>query len=156
MTQEWADCSRNNRARSENPSCIAPPSQVPKGRNNQEPGTEVPGTGTDQDESRKGRHSPTRNPCLLKASSHERVDSENSVPSLSGLVFGYMGSRHFRAGLLIVPSLRDLARRCNAAWIRQARAVCADSRATCSVLNYGTNSEGSMCRRFTACNAIPE
>jgi hypothetical protein len=40
------------------------------------------------------------------------VDLEqwHSVPSLTGLVLVCIGSRHFRAGLLLVTSLRDLAR----------------------------------------------
>jgi hypothetical protein len=44
--------------------------------------------------------------------------SDCAVPS--GLIVSVYDSRHFRAGLLIVPSLRDLARWCDAAWICQA------------------------------------
>jgi hypothetical protein len=66
----------------------------------------------------QGRHNPasnyscTQNPSLFKTSSHEMADLEScySVPSLAGLYHFVNDSRHFRAGLLIVPSLRDWCR----------------------------------------------
>ena len=92
--------SAQNSVRLADPNSTAPLCQVPKGRNNQEPGTGVPGTDTNQDESRKGRHIATRNPCLFKGSWLRK----KCVPSLSGLDHFAKPTRHSRAGLLIVPS----------------------------------------------------
>jgi hypothetical protein len=102
IAQEWAGCSTNRRIR--RPfgefNLYRTTTPVPQGRNNQEPGTEVPGIRYKTDESRQGRH---------------RYPKCHSVPSLSGLDHFVRPTRHFRAGLLIVPSLRDLVQWCNTA-----------------------------------------
>jgi hypothetical protein len=92
--------------------------QVPQGRNKQEPGTEVPGTDTNQDESRQGRHrraslqiSSFVFGCLKRHGFRVQESPDVGVcrpcrDSSSSL----SDSRHFLAGLQIVTSLRDLVR----------------------------------------------
>jgi hypothetical protein len=113
-----------------NPSCIALLSQSRRDGTIKSPARECRESDTKTDESRQGRHNSTSDAPhaeskLFKASSHERADWDQcrSVPSLSGLDQFGKPTRHSRAGLLIVPSLRDSARWCDAAWICQADAV---------------------------------
>jgi hypothetical protein len=100
------------------------------------------------DESRQGRHNPTsdypgaRNPSLFKPCSHES-GGFGSMPFCAvpaGLDHFSRATRHFRAGLLIVPSLRDLAQRCDIAWFAKGVVLCADSWSKPLILSYETQS----------------
>jgi hypothetical protein len=63
-----------------------------------------------------------------------------TVPSLTGLAVVCIGSRHFRAGLLIVTSLRDWRGGAMQLGSAKRRLFCADSRAIRSFLSYDTDS----------------
>jgi hypothetical protein len=67
-----------------------------------------------------------------------------TVPSLTGLVMVCIGTRHFRAGLLIVTSLRDWRGGAMQLGSAKRRLFCADSRAIRSFLSYDTNFEGTI------------
>jgi hypothetical protein len=124
-------------------SSTAPPCQVPQGRNNQEPGTGVPGTDTSQDESRRDGTVQSGIPASLNDPGHKRVNLEIcAVPIGTRSLCQAYPALPCRALHCSVPSGLGAVVRCG---LDQpgGRCFCADSRGTRSFLSYDTDSEGT-------------
>jgi hypothetical protein len=78
--------SAHNSAYLANPTSIPSPCQVPQGRNNQEPGTEVPGIRYKTDESRLGRHKSDIR-CLLHPESKPLQSMQPRESRFGAMVF---------------------------------------------------------------------